>query len=81
MSPSAVKRFLTIMAGIIIDEVGHGEEVNIHGLGKFYMHKFKGRIGVNPRNLAEKIVIAPRNSPKFTAGSKFRQIVKVINSK
>ncbi len=51
-----------------------GSKVQLVGFGSFEVKKRKARTGVNPQN-GEKIKIAARKSPKFTAGKALKDLV------
>ena len=55
-------------------ELSIGSEVNITGFGKFSVSERAARTGVNPRT-GEKMQIAAARVPRFTAGSKLKDIV------
>lgn len=55
-----VENIFNIISGELLD----GNEVNIHGFGKFSVTKRPARTGRNPHN-GEKIKIAAKKSPKF----------------
>jgi DNA-binding protein HU-beta len=63
---------------IITDSMKKGEEVTIAGFGSFSTHDRKGRVGVNPRNLAEKINIPTVRVPKFKAGATLKKAVRQV---
>lgn len=65
------ERFLNHLQQTIIAYLQKGQEVNWHGFGKFSVTKRKGRTGINPRTL-ERMEIKGTNTPKFTAGERFR---------
>lgn len=61
---------------IITNSLKSGEEVTVTGFGAFSVHERKGRVGVNPRNLGEKIQIPPVKVPKFKAGKNLKEAVR-----
>jgi DNA-binding protein HU-beta len=60
----------------ITDTLRGGGEVAFTGFGKFQTHERKARMGVNPRNPAEKVQIQAARVPKFSAGSALKSAVK-----
>lgn len=52
-----------------------GQKVQLVGFGSFEVVKRKARTGVNPAT-GEKIKIAARKAPKFTAGKALKDLVK-----
>lgn len=60
----------------ITSSLAKGEEVTISGFGAFIVKKRSARIGVNPRT-KEKIHIAATQTPKFRAGKRLKESVKV----
>ena len=59
----------------IADALGRGESVNFTGFGKFSVSERGPRQGVNPRT-GERITIAGRRVPKFSAGAGLKAKVK-----
>ena len=51
-----------------------GDEVQFSGFGKFSVSERAARTGVNPRT-GEKMKIAAARVPRFTAGSKLKDLV------
>ncbi len=66
----AVEAFLWAIEG----ELSLGSEVNITGFGKFSVSDRAARQGVNPRT-GEKIQIKASRVPRFSAGSRLKEIV------
>ena len=60
---------------MIEETLKRGGEVSFTGFGKFSVSKRSAREGVNPQT-GEKINIAARNVPKFSAGSALKKAVK-----
>ena len=61
---------------IVIDALGRGETVRFTKFGVFRIRVRKGRWGVNPRNLAERIQIPDVKIVKFTPSRPLKNIVK-----
>lgn len=74
---SESERFLNALIAMIYDHLRTGEKVNISGFGQFSVSHRAARIGVNPRNPAERITVPELNTPKFKAGEAFKQAVKL----
>lgn len=55
-------------------ELKSGSDVNITGFGKFSVSERAARQGVNPRT-GEKMKIAAARVPRFTPGSKLKEVV------
>ena len=60
----------------ITETLRGGGEVSFTGFGKFQTQERKARMGVNPRNPAEKVHIPAARVPKFSAGSVLKQAVR-----
>ena len=60
----------------ITTKIKEGQEVTLTGFGAFSARSRKGRIGVNPRNPAEKIEIPSVVVPKFKAGKNLKEALK-----
>jgi DNA-binding protein HU-beta len=67
-----VNAFLDIVTQKLIAR----EEVSIAGFGAFSTRTRKGRMGVNPRNLSQKIQIGSVTVPKFKPGKTLKDAVK-----
>jgi len=70
------EKSLNTLVEIITETVKNGGEVTITGFGTFSVHQRKGRIGVNPRNVTEKIEIPSVRTPKFKAGKALKEAVR-----
>lgn len=70
------EKMVNTLFEIITDTIKKGEEVTITGFGSFSAHDRKGRVGVNPRNLSEKISIPTVRVPKFKAGIALKKAVR-----
>lgn len=55
-------------------ELSTGGDVSITGFGKFSVSERAARTGVNPRT-GEKMQIAAARVPRFTAGSRLKEVV------
>lgn len=72
------EKMVNTLFEIITDTIKKGEEVTVTGFGSFSAHDRKGRVGVNPRNLSEKISIPTVRVPKFKAGIALKKAVRQI---
>jgi DNA-binding protein HU-beta len=59
----------------IEEQLARGEEINITGFGKFHVAQRSARQGRNPQTGAT-IQIQASRVPRFSAGSKLKQVVK-----
>ena len=69
-------KILDTLTTVITETISSGGEVTLTGFGTFSVHERKGRVGVNPRNLAQKIEIPPVKTPKFKAGKSLKEAVR-----
>src|SRR5690348_5755230 len=69
------ERFLNTFIKLVYERLNAGDKVNISGFGQFSISHRESRIGVNPRNPSQKIVIAELNTPKFKAGEVFKNAI------
>lgn len=60
--------------------IKEGGDVSLTGFGTFSARKRKGRIGVNPRNVSEKIKIPSVLVAKFKAGKNLKEALKAADS-
>jgi nucleoid DNA-binding protein len=74
---SEAERMLNTFISIVYDTLRNGSRVNISGFGQFSVSHRRPRIGVNPRNPAQKITIPELQTPKFKAGEAFKEAVKL----
>ena len=66
---------LNAMVEVISNELGNGGEVALFGLGKFEVRERAARNGRNPQTGAP-LKIAAKTVPAFSAGKKFKELVK-----
>jgi DNA-binding protein HU-beta len=64
------------MLETITDALRRRDSISFTGFGKFATSERKARMGVNPRNPAQKVHIPAATVPKFTAGSALKQSVR-----
>jgi len=62
---------------LIYEIVRRGEKLNLSGFGQFSVSHRAARVGVNPRPPYPKITIPALNTPKFKAGTAFKEAVKL----
>ena len=55
--------------------LARGEKVTFVGFGTFERRQRKARMGVNPQRPTEKIKIAAKKAPAFSAGSELKEAV------
>lgn len=67
---------LDLMTDTITQTIKAGGEVTLTGFGTFSARQRKGRIGVNPRNISEKIEIPSVKVAKFKAGKNLKDALK-----
>lgn len=60
----------------ITENLKQGKEVTLTGFGAFSARTRKGRVGVNPRNISEKIEIPAVTVAKFKAGKNLKEALK-----
>lgn len=69
------EKFLNTFIKLIYDELRKDKKVLISGFGQFSVSHRHSRIGVNPRNPSQRIMIPKLNTPKFVAGEAFKRAV------
>jgi DNA-binding protein HU-beta len=70
------EKTINSLVDIITDTIKNGDEVTITGFGAFSVRERKGRTGVHPRRVTEKIEIPPVKVPKFKAGKSLKEAVR-----
>lgn len=76
ISKKEAEEALDTLTNTITDKLKAGEEVTLTGFGAFSARTRKGRIGVNPRNINEKIEIPSVKVAKFKAGKNLKEALK-----
>lgn len=76
LSRKQAEEILESMEEVIILTLAKNEEVTLAGFGSFEPKTRKGRNGVNPRNIREKIIIPPVRVAKFRAGKNLKEAMK-----
>lgn len=74
-SKAAVDRMLSSFIESVQTAVSKGDKVTLVGFGSFERVKTAARTGRNPATGAT-LKIAASKRPKFTAGAKFKEVVK-----
>lgn len=72
----AVEGVLDALTEVLHAELGKGNEVTLHSVGKFKVTRRAARTGRNPQT-GEAINIAARNTPAFTAAKALKDAVNV----
>lgn len=71
------ERFVNSFIYMIYEELRKGRRVQISGFGTFSVSHRMPRLGVNPRDWTKKITIPELNTPKFKAGERFKDAIKL----
>ena len=58
------------------ESLKRGDSVTFTGFGKFSTARRAARMGVNPRNPGQKVMIPAATVPKFSAGSALKSAVR-----
>ncbi|EGL20071.1 MULTISPECIES: HU family DNA-binding protein [unclassified Paenibacillus] len=75
MSNKNIESVVDAILETIVDVVAKGEEVALHGFGKFEIRSRAARKGFNP-STREEMQIDVSKCPGFTAGKNFKEAVK-----
>ena len=70
-----VAKAMDALVKIISDGVAKNDKVVVQGLGSFELKEKPERIGRNPQT-GKEIKIAAKTVPAFSAGKKFKELVK-----
>jgi DNA-binding protein HU-beta len=76
LEKTKIKVMLEASLDLVVKELKKGGRVQLTGFGTFSTTKRKKRMGVNPKS-GEKITIAARRVPKFTAGKSLKDAIGV----
>lgn len=76
ISPGQAKKVVDTVFDEITRILVAGDELSIVGFGKFFTKLHKGRIGINPLNIKEKIVQPPVLLAKFKTGYALKKALK-----
>ncbi len=74
VTKTQAKKVLDAFWEVVSEALKKGEEVNIPGMGKFYLSERSERKGRNPRT-GEVITIPARKLPAFKVGSELKKAV------
>ena len=77
LTQKSVGEVLTAIIDVTQDTVKKGEKVTLVGFGTFEPRKRAARNGRNPQT-GETIKIEAKTVPTFSAGKKFKEIVRVL---
>ena len=75
MSKADVDRAIKGVVYNVSAALARGEKVTFVGFGTFERRQRKARMGVNPQRPTEKIKIAAKKAPAFSAGSELKEAV------
>ena len=75
LSQKNIRIALDAITTIIKNQVANGEDINIHGFGRFTTVEHKSKQCHNPNNLDEIIYSPTSRKPKFKAASDFQALV------
>jgi len=73
---SKADEIIDAITDTIISTLKNGGEVSLTGFGTFSARARKGRVGVNPRNTAQKIEMPSVIVAKFKTGKKLKDVLK-----
>lgn len=73
---SKADEIIDAITDTIISTLKNGGEVSLTGFGAFSARARKGRVGVNPRNTAQKIEMPSVIVAKFKTGKKLKDVLK-----
>ncbi len=76
LNKTQVESALEAMTEIMTAELEKGGEVTLTGFGTFSARRRKGREGINPRNVSQKITIPSVVVAKFKAGKNLKETLK-----
>jgi integration host factor subunit beta len=74
LSKSEAERIVTLFFDQMADALAQGERVEIRGLCSFFVKKYKGYTGRNPKT-GELVKIAPKKLPFFKVGKELKERV------
>lgn len=75
ITATEAERLVHTLKGLVYESLAEGHTVELSGFGQFSVSHRDARIGVNPRQPAQKITIPELNTPKFKAGEMFKKMV------
>ena len=74
LARSVVQKIVTLFFDKMADALAKGDRVEIRGLCSFYVKKYSGYTGRNPKT-GEKVKIKPKKLPFFKAGKELKERV------
>ena len=74
LSKSEAETVINLFFDKIANALAKGDRVEIRGLCSFFVKKYKGYTGRNPKT-GEKVMIAPKKLPFFKAGKELKERV------
>ena len=74
LSKSEAETIVSLFFNQIADALAQGERVEIRGLCSFFVKKYGGYTGRNPKT-GEKVKIAPKKLPFFKVGKELKERV------
>ena len=74
LSRSEAEKIVTLFFDKMAEALAKGDRVEIRGLCSFYVKKYGGYTGRNPKT-GEKVKIAPKKLPFFKAGKELKERV------
>jgi len=77
LSKSEAEKIVTLFFDQIADALAQGDRVEIRGLCSFYVKKYGGYTGRNPKT-GEKVKIKPKKLPFFKVGMELKDRVDEI---
>lgn len=60
----------------ITDTLKRGDELTFTGFGTFLAKERKGRLGINPKNVTQRVEIPPSIVPRFKAGKALKEALQ-----
>jgi DNA-binding protein HU-beta len=73
-SRAETQRYVDTLEKVLTEALKGGEEVQITGVGKFYVREQKAREGVNPQT-RQKMHIPAQKVPAFSAGQGLKEAI------
>lgn len=71
---SEAQKHFEAFTEVVTDTLKGGDDLQITGFGKFYVHERDARTGMNPQT-REKINIPARKVPSFSAGAGLKEAI------
>jgi integration host factor subunit beta len=77
LSRLEAEKIVTLFFDQMTEALAQGERVEIRGLCSFYVKKYKGYTGRNPKT-GEKVKIKPKKLPFFKVGKELKKRVELL---